>query len=86
MNCEGCGADVPEGSKWCPACGHELGMGPKATAGSHHVAEKTGEVAGKVGREATKVGKGIWGGAKAVGAGAKKGFKGSDDEKKGEEK
>ncbi len=75
MKCSGCGAELTEGAKNCTACGHEVGLGQRATEGSLHVAEKTGEVAGKVG-------KGIWSGAKAVGAGAKKGFKGSDDEKK----
>jgi uncharacterized membrane protein YvbJ len=75
MKCTGCGADLPEGSTKCTACGREAGIGQKVGQESLHVAEKTGEVAGKIG-------KGLWGGAKAVGKGAKKGFTGSEDEKK----
>ena len=75
MKCEGCGADLPEGSKSCPACGRSTSFGQRAEAGTVHAAEKTGEVAGKVGR-------GIVGGVKGFASGAKKGFKGSEDEKK----
>ena len=75
MKCEGCGADLAEGAKSCPACGKPVTFGQKAGAETVHVAEKTGEVAGKVGH-------GIVGGLKGLGSGAKKGFKGSDDEKK----
>lgn len=75
MNCEGCGAQLPEGAKTCTACGRVVSFGQRAEAGTVHVAEKTGEVAGKVGR-------GIVGGVKGLAHGAKKGFKGSEDEKK----
>ncbi len=75
MKCEGCGKDLPEGAKACPACGRQVGLGQRAEAGTVHVAEKTGEVAGKVGR-------GIVGGVKGLAAGAKKGFHGSESEEK----
>jgi predicted amidophosphoribosyltransferase len=75
MKCEGCGKDLPEGAKSCPACGRAVPFGQRAEAETVHVAEKTGEVAGKVGR-------GIVGGVKGLASGAKKGFKGQDEEKK----
>ena len=75
MKCEGCGAGLAEGSKWCPSCGHEVGLGHRAGETSERVAKETGEVIGKVG-------KGVWSGAKGFGKGLKKGFSGSDDEKK----
>ena len=75
MKCEGCGKDLPEGVKACPACGRAVGFGQRAEAETVHVAEKTGEVAGKVGR-------GIVGGVKGLTSGAKKGFKGSDEQAK----
>ncbi|HYA10116.1 MAG TPA: hypothetical protein VEH10_00345 [Thermoplasmata archaeon] len=75
MRCEGCGKELTEGAKSCPACGRTVGLGQRAEAETVHVAEKTGEVAGKVGR-------GIMGGVKGLASGAKKGFKGSDEEKK----
>lgn len=75
MKCEGCGKDLPEGARVCPACGRALSVGQRAEAGTVHAAEKTGEVAEKVGR-------GILGGVKGLASGAKKGFKGSEEEKK----
>jgi len=75
MKCEGCGAEMPDTAKACPACNRQVGMGRRAEAETVHVAEKTGEVAGKVGR-------GIVGGFKGLASGAKKGFKGQDAEKK----
>ena len=75
MKCEGCGAEMPEAAKACPACGRQTGFGQRAGAETVHVAEKTGEVAGKVGR-------GILGGVKGLASGAKKGFKGEETEKK----
>ncbi len=71
LKCEGCGKDVPDGAKACPACGRQVGFGRRAEAETVHVAEKTGEVAGKVGR-------GIVGGVKGLAHGAKKGFQGSE--------
>jgi hypothetical protein len=73
MKCEGCGSEVAETAKTCPACGHAVGFGRRAEAETMRVAEKTGEVAGKVGR-------GILGGVKGMASGAKKGFKGQDQE------
>lgn len=75
MKCEGCGAELADTAKSCPACGRAVGLGQRAGGETVHVAEKTGEVAGKVGR-------GILGGVKGLASGAKKGFKGSEDEKK----
>lgn len=77
MNCEGCGAELADGAKFCNACGREVSLGHRVGAESTHVAKEAGVAVGKVGR-------GIVGGAKAFGAGAKKGFKGSssDEEKK----
>jgi len=75
MKCEGCGADLAEGSKTCPACGKPVSFGRRAEAETVHVAEKTGETAGKVGR-------GLVGGMKGLASGAKKGFKGSEEDKK----
>ena len=75
MKCEGCGADLAEGSKRCASCGHEVGLGHQIGETSGRVAEGTGEVIGKVG-------KGVWSGAKGFGKGLKKGFSGSDEEKK----
>jgi len=75
MKCEGCGAELPEGAKTCPACGKPATFGQRAETGTVHAAEKTGEVAGKVGR-------GLVGGVKGFASGAKKGFKGSEEEKK----
>ncbi len=75
MKCDGCGADLAEGSKRCPSCGHEVGLGHRVGETSERVAKETGEVIGKVG-------KGVWSGAKGFGKGLKKGFSGSDDEKK----
>jgi hypothetical protein len=75
MKCEGCGAELAEGTKTCQACGRAVPLGQRAEAGTVHVAEKTGEVAGKVGR-------GLVGGVKGFASGAKKGFKGSEEEKK----
>ncbi len=77
MKCEGCGKDVPDGAKACPACGRQVGFGKRAEAETVHVAEKTGEVAGKLGH-------GIVAGVKGLASGAKKGFHGSDSEKKQE--
>ena len=75
MKCEGCGADLAEGAKFCNGCGRSVGLGHRVGEESAHVAKEAGAAVGKVG-------KGIVGGVKAFGAGAKKGFKSSDDEKK----
>ena len=75
MKCEGCGTDMPDGARFCTACGHETGLGHRAGAETVRVAKETGAVAGKVGR-------GLVGGVKGFAAGAKKGFKGEKDEKK----
>lgn len=74
MKCEGCGAELAEGTKTCAACGHPVTLGQRTEAGAERAAEKTGEVAGKVGRGVVNVGKGL-------GAGLKKGFKSKEDEK-----
>ncbi len=76
MTCEGCQAPLPEGAKACPACGRPVSTGQRAAAETAHVAKETGVIAGKVGR-------GLVGGVKGFAAGAKKGFKGSEEEKKG---
>ncbi len=75
MKCEGCGAEMAETVKACPACGRAVGMGQHAAGETLHVAKGAGNVAGKIG-------KGLWGGAKAVGSSTKKGFKGEGEEKK----
>jgi hypothetical protein len=75
MQCEGCGADLVEGTKTCGACGRVVGMGQRAMGETAHVAKATEVVAGKIGR-------GLVGGVKGLASGAKKGFKGSDAEKK----
>ncbi len=75
MKCEGCGADLAEGSKRCSSCGREVDLGHRVGETSGRVAQETGEVIGKVG-------KGVWSGAKGFGKGLKKGFSGSDEEKK----
>jgi zinc-ribbon domain len=51
MNCEHCGAELPQAAKTCPACGKEVGLLTK----TGDVAERTGEVTVDVGK---KVGKG----------------------------
>jgi RNA polymerase subunit RPABC4/transcription elongation factor Spt4 len=75
MNCEGCGAVLPEGAKACPACGRPVGLVQRAGVGTAQVAKETGKAVEKVGR-------GLLGGVKGFASGAKKGFKGSDEEKK----
>ncbi len=75
MKCEGCGAELAAGARFCNACGREVGLTQRVGEESMNVARETGVVVGKVG-------KGIVGGVKAFGAGAKKGFKGEDEEKK----
>lgn len=75
MKCEGCGADLAEGAKFCNACGRTVSLG-------HRVGDESVHVAKEAGAAVEKVGKGIVGGFKSIGAGAKKGLKGSSDEKK----
>lgn len=75
MKCEGCGAELADGSARCASCGREVGLGHRTAAETVHLAKETGVVA-------EKLGKGLWSGAKSVGASAKKGLKGSEDEKK----
>ena len=75
MRCEGCGAELPDTARSCPACGRPVGMAQRAGGETVHVAKEAGEVAGKVGR-------GIVGGVKGMASGAKKGFKGEKEEKK----
>ena len=47
MNCEHCGAELPQGAKTCPACGTELGLLTK----TGDVAERTGEATVDVGKK-----------------------------------
>ena len=75
MKCEGCGAEMADGARFCNACGREATLGHRAGAETVRVAKETGVVAGKVG-------KGLVGGVKGFASGAKKGFKGEKDEKK----
>ena len=75
MKCESCGAEMPDGARFCSGCGREASLGHRAGAETVHVARETGAAAGKVGR-------GLVGGVKGFASGAKKGFKGEKDEKK----
>ena len=81
MNCEHCGAELPQGAGTCPACGQAVGMLTK----TGDVAERTGEAAVDVGK---KVGQGALRqggkGLSAVGGRAKKA--GKKVEEAGEEK
>jgi len=75
MKCEGCGGEVAEGAKNCPACGRQMGLGQRAAGESVKVAKETGAAA-------EKVGKSLWGGVKTLGSKTKKEFQHSDEQKK----
>jgi len=75
VNCEGCGAELKDGAKFCNGCGREVGLGHRAAGETEHLAKETGKIAGKLGR-------GLVGGAKGLAAGAKKGYQGTDEETK----
>lgn len=81
MNCEHCGAELPQGAKTCPACGTELGLLTKTGDVAERTGEATVDVGKKLGKGALKLGgKGL----SAVGGLAKKA--GKKAEEVGEEK
>lgn len=81
MNCEHCGAELPQGAATCPACGQEVGLLTK----TGDVAERTGEKGVEVGK---KVGKGALrlGGKALSGVGTLAKKAGKKAEELGEEK
>ncbi len=81
MNCEHCGAELPDAAKTCPACGKEVGMLTRTGDVAERTGEKTVEVGKAVGKGALRLGgKGL----SAVGGLAKKA--GKKAEEAGEEK
>jgi hypothetical protein len=81
MNCEHCGAELPQAAKTCPACGEEVGFLTKTGDAAERTGEATVDVGKKVGKGALKLGgKGL----SAVGGFAKKAGKnleGEEEEK-----
>jgi len=71
MNCEGCGAILPEGATACPACGRPAVMSPPPSSGATRVttpirkaASTTIDATRSVVTEAKKTGKAALGEAK----------------------
>ncbi len=56
MNCEHCGAELPQAAKTCPACGAEVGLLTKTGDVAERTGEKTVEVGKTVGKGALRLG------------------------------
>ena len=56
MNCEHCGAELPQGVRACPACGKEVRLLTKTGDVAERTGEATVEVGKKVGKGALRIG------------------------------
>jgi len=56
VNCEHCGAELPQGASTCPACGATVSLMTKTGDVAERTGEKTVEVGMKVGKGALRLG------------------------------
>ena len=56
MNCEHCGAELPQGAATCPSCGQTVGLMTKTGDVAERAGEATVDVGKKVGKGALKIG------------------------------
>lgn len=82
MNCEHCGAELPQGAKSCPACGAEVGLLTKTGDVAERTGEKTVEVGKTVGKGALRLGGKAVGGLGSLAKKAGKKIEETGEEKK----
>ncbi len=82
MNCEHCGADLPQAAKTCPACGAEVGLLTKTGDVAERTGEKTVEVGKTVGKGALRLGGKAVGGLGSLAKKAGKKMEEAGEEKK----
>ncbi len=82
MNCEHCGAELPQAAKTCPACGAEVGLLTKTGDVAERTGEKTVEVGKTVGKGALRLGGKAVGGLGSLAKKAGKKMEEAGEEKK----
>ncbi len=82
MNCERCGAELPQGAGSCPSCGQTVGMLSKTGDMAERTGEKTLEVGKTVGKGALRLGGKAVGGLGSLAKKAGKKMEEAGEEKK----